>query len=550
MKSQAVSVAASASTEPTDRSMPPEMTTAVMPTARIPFSATWRRMSVRFPMSRKTGRPPRTGEKTTESSKHGREAEEAGVAREPAPSAAARGGPPGGPPPGLLAAGSAAVRSRRRGQHPLLGRFGVRQLGRHAALAEDQHPVALRQDLRHLGRAEDDPEALRRRAGGAARRPRPSRRGRSRASARRAAGPTARRRGSARGSPSAGCRRRASRWATSGDAARTPVSRMSEAPASRGARPVDPARDATLSAGTPTVTFSDTDEVREDRLRLALLGKENDAGVARLGRRGRTVLRPADEDASRHGTLERPRQGEEQLRAARPDQAGEAQDLAAAKGQRDVRQAPAPGALGVLDREVLDPEDLRRARLERRQLHALDVAADHQADHLVLVDALGLARDDALPVAQHRDPVRQAPHLVELVGDVDDGDPALGEATDQALEPRGLRGREGRRRLVHDDEARVERQRPRDRDELALPRLEPPDGFLRRNVRFAESLERLRGPRQRATAAGRGRCSRRPRETRRAAAPGESPRSRPRSPRAGSPCAAPRRRSGPRPRSR
>ena len=76
MKSQAVSVAASASTEPTDRSMPPEMTTAVMPTARIPFSATCRRMSVRLPMSRKTGRPPRTGEKTIESSKHGREAEE------------------------------------------------------------------------------------------------------------------------------------------------------------------------------------------------------------------------------------------------------------------------------------------------------------------------------------------------------------------------------------------------------------------------------------------------------------------------------------------
>ncbi len=66
MKHQAVSVAARASTEPTERSIPPEMTTAVMPTARMPFSATCLRMSVRFPMSRKTGRPPRTGEKTIE----------------------------------------------------------------------------------------------------------------------------------------------------------------------------------------------------------------------------------------------------------------------------------------------------------------------------------------------------------------------------------------------------------------------------------------------------------------------------------------------------
>src|SRR5262245_33040413 len=49
--------------------MPPARITNVIPTARMPFSATWRRMSVRFPASRKISSPRRTGENTHASTK-------------------------------------------------------------------------------------------------------------------------------------------------------------------------------------------------------------------------------------------------------------------------------------------------------------------------------------------------------------------------------------------------------------------------------------------------------------------------------------------------
>src|SRR5262245_19801741 len=63
------SVAAKASVEPTERSMPPARITNVIPTAIMPFSETWRRMSVRLPMSRKMISPRLAGEKTHASAK-------------------------------------------------------------------------------------------------------------------------------------------------------------------------------------------------------------------------------------------------------------------------------------------------------------------------------------------------------------------------------------------------------------------------------------------------------------------------------------------------
>src|SRR6185369_4175202 len=69
---------------------------------------------------------------------------------------------------------------------------------------------------------------------------------------------------------------------------------------------------------------------------------------------------------------------------------------------------------------------------------------------------------------------------------------ALAEAPHQPSEPGRLLRAEGGRGFVHDDQARVERKRPRDRDELALSRLETLDLPRRARVRFADGLE-LRG---------------------------------------------------------
>ena len=58
--------------------------------------------------------------------------------------------------------------------------------------------------------------------------------------------------------------------------------------------------------------------------------------------------------------------------------------------------------------------------------------------------------------------------LLEMVGDVDDRDAAGGEVADDLEQHLDLGGAERRGRLVHDQDARIDRQRPRDLDDLLL----------------------------------------------------------------------------------
>ena len=69
--------------------------------------------------------------------------------------------------------------------------------------------------------------------------------------------------------------------------------------------------------------------------------------------------------------------------------------------------------------------------------------------------------------------------LVEPVRDVDDADAVGRELPDDAEEPRAFRRRQRRGRLVHDEDARVERQRLGDLDELLLADAQPGDPRLR-----------------------------------------------------------------------
>ena len=70
-----------------------------------------------------------------------------------------------------------------------------------------------------------------------------------------------------------------------------------------------------------------------------------------------------------------------------------------------------------------------------------EVAIHHAADDAVLLDRLGPAIDafDGAAVAQHRDAVGDAGHLVQLVRDQDRGHALLPER-DQKVEQRGAVG--------------------------------------------------------------------------------------------------------------
>ena len=159
--------------------------------------------------------------------------------------------------------------------------------------------------------------------------------------------------------------------------------------------------------------------------------------------------------------------------------------------------------------------DALAGRLPRRPL--ADVAPHHEADQLVRRQALDLPRRDDAAVLQHRRAVGEAEDLREPVRDVEDAEAARLELLDDREHALELGAGEDRRRLVEDEDARVERERTGDLDELALGDAEPRDLAAERDLRRrrgrapaapAAASPCARGRRARAVARGRGTCSR------------------------------------------
>ena len=133
-------------------------------------------------------------------------------------------------------------------------------------------------------------------------------------------------------------------------------------------------------------------------------------------------------------------------------------------------------------------------------------------------------------VGQDRDPVADPADLVEAVRDVDDADALGGQPPDDVEERLDLVVVQDRGRLVHDQQARVVRQRASDRDDLLGRRPQRPI-FARGGIASCPSrassavasrrIRRGRGAGP-AAARGRGRWSRRRSGPRPGRAPGRS----------------------------
>ena len=84
-------------------------------------------------------------------------------------------------------------------------------------------------------------------------------------------------------------------------------------------------------------------------------------------------------------------------------------------------------------------------------------------------DLLGVGELDDAAEVHHGDPRADLPHHGQVVRDEDVGQVELGLEGAKEVEDLGLDGDVERRyRLVADDQLRVERERPRDSDPLAL----------------------------------------------------------------------------------
>ena len=160
----------------------------------------------------------------------------------------------------------------------------------------------------------------------------------------------------------------------------------------------------------------------------------------------------------------------------------------------------------------------------------LEPAADHHLDERRRGRATPIGtRGDVPAVAQHGDRVAQPEDLLEPVADVDAGDAALFRRVDQRVEPVGFVLRQAAGRLVEDDQPRALPIAAAICSICCWPIVSSPTGRVdverrvdrrqHRRRRGAASRLREHEPR-RASAASRGRGSRRPTGSRRTRAPG------------------------------
>ena len=175
------------------------------------------------------------------------------------------------------------------------------------------------------------------------------------------------------------------------------------------------------------------------------------------------------------------------LRPARPDQPGDAEDLALVEHERDVAHHPAAGEAADLEDDLVGAfGDLRRRLVDRPPDHHVDDDRDLRIG--------GLQRRDVAPVAHHRHAVRDLLELLEPVRDVDDPDAVRTEVPDDPEQLVDLRVGERRRRLVHHQDGGIERQRLGDLDHLLLGDLEVADTGTRIELEVQALDQLLRLP--------------------------------------------------------
>ena len=108
-----------------------------------------------------------------------------------------------------------------------------------------------------------------------------------------------------------------------------------------------------------------------------------------------------------------------------------------------------------------------------------------------LVDRRG---HHAPAVAQHGHAIGELEHLVHAVRGVDDRDAFARELAHDLEQRLAFRRRQRRGRLVHDEDARVERQRLGDLDQLLLADAQLGDPASRASIVDAEPLQAARSP--------------------------------------------------------
>ena len=111
--------------------------------------------------------------------------------------------------------------------------------------------------------------------------------------------------------------------------------------------------------------------------------------------------------------------------------------------------------------------DLAR-RLGLMREIARELPSDHRFDHPIMIDLTGSERARISPVTQNLDSVAKVRNLSESMRDINDRYPVGLQLTDQPKKIRRLVTRKTARRLIHDDQSRLARERFSNFDHLTL----------------------------------------------------------------------------------
>ena len=201
-------------------------------------------------------------------------------------------------------------------------------------------------------------------------------------------------------------------------------------------------------------------EVDEDAVALAVLGEVDDATVDAVAIRADRERLAVERDRA-GSSRPQPAHALDDLAAAGADQPGDPEDLAPAEGEGNVAEPAAVAQVADFQQHV---GRLRFGALGRIEL--AEDSADHVVDDEVRGDVGHVGGDDAVPVAEDRDPIAVVEDFHHAVRDVDDRDPARGEVAHDPEQHLRLGLGQRRGRFVEDEDAAVERQRLGDLDKL------------------------------------------------------------------------------------
>ena len=223
---------------------------------------------------------------------------------------------------------------------------------------------------------------------------------------------------------------------------------------------------------------------------LAVLGDQRHADLLALGhaRTGDLDRLAVDQHLARRAA-QHAEERQQQFALALAVEPTETDHLAGMQCKRDVVEPVAPAEVAQLE-----PRHARvcDARLARRKYAAV-FATDHQLDDLVVGLRARRIGGHAAAVAEHRALVGELGDLVHAVRDVDQGQAFGAQALEHGVDLRHVGGRQRRRGLVEDQDARLARQRLGDLDHLAARQRQVLDQRQRMDVLGAGAGQRLFG---------------------------------------------------------